>query len=68
MGGPPERTMQRRERRRIHFGSHSPRRGWERWLTEASMEEREEAPCGADELALAVAPSSDDLNMGEMDE
>jgi hypothetical protein len=32
------------------------------------MEEREEAPCGADGLALAVAPSSDDLNMGEMDE
>jgi hypothetical protein len=37
-------------------------------LTEASMEEREEAPCGADELALTAAPSSGDLNTGEMDE
>jgi hypothetical protein len=32
------------------------------------MEEREEAPCDADELALAAALSSCDLNTGEMDE
>jgi hypothetical protein len=30
--------------------------------------ECEEALCGAGELALAAAPSSGDLNMGEMDE
>jgi hypothetical protein len=68
MGGPVERTMHRRERRRTRFGSHSPGRGQERRLTEASMEEREEAPCDADERALAAALSSGDLNTGEMDE
>jgi hypothetical protein len=68
MGGPAERTMHRRGRRWIRFVSYSSGCGQEWWLTEASMVEREEAPCGPDEPTLAATLSFDDLNMGEMDE